>query len=189
MKRARAKLFQNGGSQAVRLPKECRFDAPGDFQLLLREDFTAVDGFNEEMLLGYHVDSNLSRRMYLRRGSIESLGERLAGYHCNHNRVPTAYHGAHAISNDLERFFYAVDQAELPGQRKTWGLTDITLEEVPIQHQAGVKVAERVSAAIPSTPGPRGSSSAVEAERCACVCRLGVTSAAGARLRRRMPWR
>jgi virulence-associated protein VagC len=30
MKRARAKLFQNGGSQAVRLPKECRFDVPGE---------------------------------------------------------------------------------------------------------------------------------------------------------------
>ena len=30
MKRARAKLFQNGGSQAVRLPKECRFDTPGE---------------------------------------------------------------------------------------------------------------------------------------------------------------
>ncbi len=27
MKAARAKLFQNGGSQAVRLPKECRFPA------------------------------------------------------------------------------------------------------------------------------------------------------------------
>ena len=27
MKRTRAKLFQNGGSQAVRLPKECRFTA------------------------------------------------------------------------------------------------------------------------------------------------------------------
>ena len=25
MKSSRAKLFQNGGSQAVRLPKECRF--------------------------------------------------------------------------------------------------------------------------------------------------------------------
>lgn len=25
MKKTRAKLFQNGGSQAVRLPKECRF--------------------------------------------------------------------------------------------------------------------------------------------------------------------
>lgn len=27
MKRKKAKLFQNGGSQAVRLPKECRFVA------------------------------------------------------------------------------------------------------------------------------------------------------------------
>ena len=27
MKSARAKLFRNGGSQAVRLPKECRFTA------------------------------------------------------------------------------------------------------------------------------------------------------------------
>ena len=30
MKTARAKLFQNGGSQAVRLPKECRFTAKGE---------------------------------------------------------------------------------------------------------------------------------------------------------------
>jgi antitoxin VapB len=30
MKTARAKLFQNGGSQAVRLPKECRFAAQGE---------------------------------------------------------------------------------------------------------------------------------------------------------------
>lgn len=30
MKVTRAKLFQNGGSQAVRLPKECRFAAQGE---------------------------------------------------------------------------------------------------------------------------------------------------------------
>lgn len=30
MKAARAKLFQNGGSQAVRLPKECRFASQGE---------------------------------------------------------------------------------------------------------------------------------------------------------------
>ena len=30
MKGARAKLFQNGGSQAVRLPKACRFAAAKD---------------------------------------------------------------------------------------------------------------------------------------------------------------
>jgi len=30
MKATRTKLFQNGGSQAVRLPKECRFAAQGE---------------------------------------------------------------------------------------------------------------------------------------------------------------
>jgi antitoxin VapB len=30
MKIARAKLFRNGGSQAVRLPKECRFTGLGE---------------------------------------------------------------------------------------------------------------------------------------------------------------
>ena len=36
MKGARAKLFQNGGSQAVRLPKECRF--PGQREVLARRE-------------------------------------------------------------------------------------------------------------------------------------------------------
>ena len=30
MKPTRAKLFQNGGSQAVRLPKDCRFESQGE---------------------------------------------------------------------------------------------------------------------------------------------------------------
>jgi len=30
MKASRTKLFQNGGSQAVRLPKECRFTGRGE---------------------------------------------------------------------------------------------------------------------------------------------------------------
>ena len=36
MKGARAKLFQNGGSQAVRLPKECRF--PSEREVLARRE-------------------------------------------------------------------------------------------------------------------------------------------------------
>jgi antitoxin VapB len=36
MKAARAKLFQNGGSQAVRLPKECRF--PAQREVLVRRE-------------------------------------------------------------------------------------------------------------------------------------------------------
>jgi antitoxin VapB len=36
MKGARAKLFQNGGSQAVRLPKACRF--PAQQEVLVRRE-------------------------------------------------------------------------------------------------------------------------------------------------------
>ena len=51
-----------------------RFDAPGDFQLILREDFLAIDGLDEEMLLGYHVDSNPEQADALHRGSSRALG-------------------------------------------------------------------------------------------------------------------
>jgi antitoxin VapB len=40
MKR-RAKLFQNGGSQAVRLPKECRF-GEGEGEVVVRREGRAV---------------------------------------------------------------------------------------------------------------------------------------------------
>ncbi len=138
-----------------------RFDAPGDFQLILRDDFVAVDGFNEEMLLGYHVDSNLSRRMLLRRGSIESLGEHLAGYHCNHNRVPTVYHGARLVANDLDRFFFSVKRAELPEQRATWGLADAALEEVPIRVRGALDLADHVASVVPAESHARVASDAL----------------------------
>jgi hypothetical protein len=130
-----------------------RFDAPGDFQLVLREDFIAIDALDEEMLLGYHVDSNLSKRMLLLRGSIESLGEKLAGYHCNHNREPTIYHGAGKVANDLERFFVAVDSPDLPAQRETWGLVGETLEEVPVRERVGPHLIDALAAAIPDAGG------------------------------------
>ena len=137
-----------------------RFDAPGDFQLILREDFLAIDGLDEDMLLGYHVDSNLSKRMLLRRGSIESLGDSLAGYHCNHNREPTVYHGTGKVANDLSRFVVTVDQSELPAQRDTWGLAGGSLEEVAVRNRVGLHLAATLAAAIPNTTGPRTPSDA-----------------------------
>jgi hypothetical protein len=135
-----------------------RFDAPGDFQLILREDFVAIDGFDEEMLLGYHVDSNLSRRLVLHRGSIGSLEGRLAGYHCNHNRTVTVYHGAQRVENDLQKFFFSIDAPDLPAQRATWGLPDVTVEEVPLKERVTTGSADALVAAIPS--GPRTTSDA-----------------------------
>ena len=137
-----------------------RFDAPGDFQLVLREDFVAVDGFDEEMLLGYHVDSNLSRRMLLHRGSIETLGDSLAGYHCNHNRERTVYHGAQIVTNDLGRFVVNVERPDLPGQRDAWGLVGDEVEEVAVRERVGSRFAESLARAIPRAPGSRSPSDA-----------------------------
>jgi hypothetical protein len=137
-----------------------RFDAPGDFQLILRDDLMAIDGFDEEMVLGYHVDSNLSRRMLLHRGSIESLGETLSGYHCNHNRERTVYQRAGTIANDPERFVFAIDQPKLPAQRASWGLADAALEEVAASERSGDDFADALLAAIPPSVGPRVASDA-----------------------------
>jgi len=41
MKATKAKLFQNGGSQAVRLPKECRFPE-GEVEVLVRREGASV---------------------------------------------------------------------------------------------------------------------------------------------------
>src|SRR5215207_8932634 len=44
------------------------YDAPGDFQLVERSDLFAIDGFDESMLLGWHLDTNLFRRLTLLHG-------------------------------------------------------------------------------------------------------------------------
>lgn len=131
------------------------FDAPGDFQLCLREDFIAIDGFDEQMLLGWHVDSNFSRRLVLHRGSIQSADDQVSGYHCNHNRTPTLLHASTRTENDLGRFFSAVKQSELPSQRRTWGLADVTLEESRPKGHHPHPLTNALLSALPADDGVR----------------------------------
>ena len=139
-----------------------RFDAPGDFQLILRDDFVAIDGFDEEMLFGWHVDSNLSRRMFMRRGSVESLDTSLAGYHCNHNRIPTVYHGEETPANDLNRFVFEIDRSDVPAQREAWGLADVVLEDVKVRRGLAPNLSNVLMSAAGDAPSPRSSFDARE---------------------------
>lgn len=115
-----------------------RYDAPGDFQLALREDLFAIGGFHEGMLKGWHVDSNLSARLLVHRGSVEDAGRFVIGYHCDHLRKLTPMHAAGAVENDLGVFVDAVTDAAVLENCASWGLASLDVEEFSLESGGGV---------------------------------------------------
>ncbi len=113
-----------------------KYDALGDFQAALREDMFAIHGFDEEMVLGWHCDSNLAARLALYRGRVDTLIDRLFGYHCDHTRVAAANNkGRQTKMNDQDRYIWDVSTPYLPAQADTWGWPDVTIEEVRLDRE------------------------------------------------------
>ena len=106
------------------------YDAPGDFQLLRRPLIEEIQAFDEEMIHGWHVDSNLWRRVHNRIGDIGTLYPDIAGYHTNHNRTLTRLMNAQPTGNDLGRFVYSVRHSDLPAQADNWGFAGEDIPEV-----------------------------------------------------------
>ncbi len=107
-----------------------KYDALGDFQAALREDMFAVHGFDEEMILGWHCDSNLAARLALYRGKVDTLIDKVFGYHCDHTRVAAANNKGRATKmNDQERYIWNVSTPYLPAQADNWGWPDVEIEE------------------------------------------------------------
>lgn len=106
------------------------YDGPGDFQLMDRDSFGAIDGFDEEMTLGWHVDSNICVRMNLYHGWVGDLGQEVYAYHCDHTRQITPAHRHDRQQNDMHKFVIDVKKPNLPDQRKIWGLPDEYFEEI-----------------------------------------------------------
>lgn len=106
----------------VRRPNYLGFDNPGDFQLMPREVIFEMGGFDEEMTRGWHVDSNLAKRMsiYFKDNPL-SLETKLLGYHCNHTRQMTIGHTQNATENDWNFFVKDVSTPFLSKQKFTWG--------------------------------------------------------------------
>ena len=110
--------------------KFIRYDGPGDFQLLLRSDLFDNHGFDEDMLLGWHVDSNIAARMLLKYPEVGDLGQHVYGYHCDHTRQVTPAHSHSRVQNDWKRFVINVTAAEIPRQAANWGCAEDPIEEV-----------------------------------------------------------
>jgi hypothetical protein len=108
-----------------------RYDALGDFQAALREDMFAIHGFDEEMVLGWHCDSNVAARLALYRGAVDTLVDKVFGYHCDHTRVAAANNkGRDTTMNDLNRFLWDLATPYLPAQAERWGWPDLEIEEI-----------------------------------------------------------
>ena len=125
------------------------FDAPGDFQLVRRDRLIEIDGFDEEMLHGWHVDSNLFKRLSFVYGAPGDLSAQLSGYHCDHTRLATAVHTTGGIQNDLHRFVEDVDRPDLPDQTPEWGLADVELEEIDLRAGAAARFATALARVAP----------------------------------------
>ncbi len=124
------------------------YDGPGDFQLFLREDLFKIGGFHEEMILGWHLDANIARRMRMLRGKVSSALDHLVGYHCDHTRQASPYHKVDRTENDPERFLTSVADIEVPEQMAGWGLADLEIETFPLQQGGAERYKRGLEAAI-----------------------------------------
>lgn len=124
------------------------FDAPGDFQLMLRQDLIDIDGFDETMILGWHVDSNIAKRLSFLRGNTRDLSGMVHAYHCDHTRVETQLHQPGTKRNSLHRFEDHVASPYLSRQRDAWGLQGHEIPQIPasrLQHQLETLLKHSVS--------------------------------------------
>jgi hypothetical protein len=116
---------------------DIHFDAPGDFQLMLRSDLFANDGFDEAMLSGWHIDYNISKRLRMIYDKVGDLSESIVGYHCDHTRQVTPMHKHGGVENSVEVFIDSLTRPDIPGQRDSWGCANDPIEEVSLKSQPG----------------------------------------------------
>jgi hypothetical protein len=125
------------------------FDGPGDFQLIARDDLFKFHGFHEAMLVGWHVDANIAKRISLVHGDVGDLSSEVFGYHCDHTRQVTPAHRRNSVENSFEKFFAEVDRPDVPEQAESWGLADEKVEEIRLSASTRDLYVRGLEAALP----------------------------------------
>lgn len=115
-------------NEIIEKDREILYDGPGDFQLFLRKDIFDAHGFDERFNRGWHMDSNLCKRFYIKYGTMSTLVDRLSGWHCNHTRSQTIAHSSGRQNNDIVDGVTQVVRVDLPHQKEGWGLQGEELE-------------------------------------------------------------
>ncbi len=130
------------------------FDGPGDFQLMSREQLISIAGFDERMVLGWHVDSNICKRMHILFGRTHSLLDQVFGYHCCHTRMASFSHTTSVrTENDWKSFVALVDEPRVLGQDQ-WGLGVTELEEVALPSNGKPSLWQILGDVLPGMSSP-----------------------------------
>lgn len=136
---------------ATKFSNFMRYDNMGDFQLMLRDDLFKIDGFDERMLLGWTVDANICKRLFLLRGQVDDLEDKLACYHCNHSRIPSILVKHKKAMDTADVFVDAIKTPYLDNQRDVWGHPDIEIEEIRLNNTSNY---QRYTQALLNTLSP-----------------------------------
>ena len=129
-------------NEVVKAYKWILYDGPGDFQLIPRKDLFEIYGFDEEMLLGWHVDSNISKRLFMKYGLVQDALPFIFGYHCDHTRQITPMHRYKSPQNDPNRFVFQVNQIRAEHQKDSWGFPNLDIEEISLNSKSSDKYCE-----------------------------------------------
>ncbi len=142
-------------NEIVTASKELIFDGPGDFQLSPRSQLFQIHGMNEQMVLGWHVDSNLCKRMWLLNGETRTILDRLYAFHCDHTRIQTVYHIAgKSTENSLADFFINVSTPFVPEQATTWGMPEEEIEDIRLDENRITRIQAALEQILPGMERP-----------------------------------
>jgi hypothetical protein len=153
-------LFRQWGlrfhiNEVISAGKEILFDGPGDFQLCLRSQLIDIHGMNEQMVLGWHVDSNLCKRMWLLNGETRTILDRMYAFHCDHTRIQTVYHVAgKSTANSIDDFFTNVKTPYVPEQANCWGMPGEPVEEFRLLDSYTKRMAIALEGILPGMQQP-----------------------------------
>lgn len=160
--------FRNWGlrlhiNEIIDATKETLFDGPGDFQLCLRSQLFQIYGMNEQMVLGWHVDSNLCKRMWLLNNETRTVLDDLYAFHCDHTRIQTVYHLAgKSTENNFADFFVNVATPYVAEQMLTWGMPDEEIEEIRLDKRHASRMATALEQILPGMGRPISGKTAVD---------------------------
>ena len=102
------------------------------------------------MLLGWHVDSNIAKRLHLIYGEVGDLVDELFGYHCDHTRQVTPMHSANRVENSIGDFIDRVNAPQKTDQAETWGCAGDEIEEIRLNHTRNISYLDAMKAVIKS---------------------------------------